>query len=557
VVRELEKALSLPRPVCAILAARGLHDGAAAKAFLRPRLDALHPPERLTDAVRAAERLSRAIEGNELVFVHGDYDVDGVCSAALLTSVLRQLGGRVEPFVPHRVRDGYDLGRTGVQRAKAAGATLLVTCDSGIVAHDAVRHANEMGIEVIVTDHHTPGDTLPPAYAVVNPKRSDCDYPEDTLCGAGVVFKILERLVRERTGSVEALYPHLDLVALATIADLVPLRGENRILAHYGLRYLARTTRPGLRALLQVSGVDGGADARLEAGQVGFQLAPRINAVGRLGDAGDALELLLTDDPRRATELARALDRINTERRDEDGRTFDDAIHRLTGTFDPDRDFGVVVAGEGWHPGVIGIVASRVVERIHRPVVLIALDGDSARGSARSIPELHLHDTLTECAPHLGRFGGHRQAAGMDLSPDAIPAFGDAFNAAVRRRLPDGIPAPLLRADLELAPEAVTDELHHWLGYLGPFGMGNPRPVFLARGAELSGAAREVGRGHLKLRIRGRGELDAIGFRLAHRHRPDRVPSRVDLAYQIRTNEYRGRRTLQARLLDLRPPLEG
>ena len=514
----------------------------------------MHPPMALADMGDAVDRIERALAAGETIFVHGDYDVDGICATALLTRALRSLGGTVVPFVPHRMRDGYDLTRAGVERARRAGAGLLVTCDSGIRAHDAVGYARQVGIDVIVTDHHTPAETLPPATAVVNPGRTDCRYPEKGLCGTAVVFKVMEALHERRGRDRQELLVHLDLVALATIADLVPLVGENRVLARFGLRYLAHTSKVGLRALLEVCGMGAATgDGSLEAGQVGFQLAPRINAVGRLGDAGDALELLLTEDPVRARHLAHALDALNTKRREEDRRTLDGALQSLSESYDPDRDFGVVIAEEGWHPGVIGIVASRVVERIHRPVILIALDGDGGRGSARSIPDLHLYEALSECREHLERFGGHRQAAGMDLKASSVDALRKAFNDAVRTRLGGTAPTPRIRADLALPLDQATPELHHWLEYLGPFGMGNPRPVFVAREAQLHGTPREVGRGHLKLQLaREGGPVEAIGFGLVARHPPSSLPSRVELAFQLRENEFRGRRTLQARLLDLR-----
>jgi single-stranded-DNA-specific exonuclease len=551
-VEALARELKLPLPLCRVLAVRGLTDGEGARAFLRPLLDHLHPPELLSDASLAASRIAEAIQGGETILVHGDYDVDGVCAVTLLTCWIRTLGGRVVPFVPHRLKDGYDLGPAGLAAAAEAGASLLVTCDCGTVAHDAVRTARDRGLDVIVTDHHTPGDQLPPALAVVNPARSDCGYPNPALSGTGVVFKLCQLLGRKLGRPLDELIPHLDLVALATVADLVPLRGENRVLTRYGLRALGITGRPGLQALKEVSGIEGDV---VEAGQVAFGLAPRINAAGRMGAAADALRLLLTDRPGEARELARELDRLNRERRDEDERTLEQALAHLARDYDPGRDLGVVVSGEGWHPGVIGIVASRVVERIHRPVVLVSVGEGGARGSGRSVPGVDLHAAIQGCAEHLTRFGGHRQAAGMDLDPQQIPAFRDAFNRQVTRQLDGRPPRPTVRGDAPLALSEVNRELHHYLGYLGPFGMGNPRPVFWSRAMEVDGRPRTVGRGHLKLLLRDGGErLDAIGFGLA-----DRVPADslgrgpVDVLFQLRENEYRGVRSLQARIVDLRP----
>jgi single-stranded-DNA-specific exonuclease len=304
-VQLLASELNLPPALCRILVARDVVDPDAARAFLRPLLDHLHPPELLTDARLAADRILKALDRDETILVHGDYDVDGVCSTALLTLWLRELGGRVVPFIPHRMRDGYDLGPAGLEAAEAAQASLLVTCDSGIVAHDAVARARTSGIDVIITDHHTPGPTLPPALAVLNPSRQDCTYPERSLAGVGVAFKLCQLLGRLRGRPAAALLPYLDLVALATVADLVPLTGENRVLVRYGLRVLNETSRPGLKALRKVTGLEG---KEVDSGKVGFVLAPRINAAGRMGAADRALELLLADDPVRALVLAQELE---------------------------------------------------------------------------------------------------------------------------------------------------------------------------------------------------------------------------------------------------------
>lgn len=550
-VAALARTLSLPPALCAVLVARGMHEAEAVRRFLRPLLDHLHPPEALPDAGAAALRLETALARGETILVHGDYDVDGVCATALLVRFLRRLGGRVVPFVPHRTRDGYDLGPAGVEAARAAGATLLVTCDSGIAAHGAVGEARAAGIDVIVTDHHTPGETLPPAQAVVNPVRRDSAYPEAILCGAGVAWKLCQLLSERRGEDPKALYPLLAFVALATVADLVPLEGENRVLVRYGLRYLAHTRIPGLRALLTSAGVEG----EVDAGQVGFLLGPRINAVGRIGAAETALRLLLTEDAVEAAALAEELEAANRARKEEDRRVLHEALALLRNAYDPDRSFGVVVAGEGWHPGVIGIVASRMVERIHRPVVLVALDGDRGRGSGRSIPGVHLYEALAECRRHLARFGGHRQAAGLDVARGDVEGFRASFDAAVRTQLQGTPPVPRLAGGIPLPLAEATEELHHLMGYLAPFGIGNPRPVFRTAAVEVAGTPREVGEGHLKLRLRhGPHELEAIGFGLARRRPAEALAGRqVEALFQLRTNAYQGRVTLQARLLDVRP----
>lgn len=547
----LAQSLKLPPALGRVLVARAITDEAGARRHLRPRIEHLHDPRSLAGIDDALDRIERAIADGETILVHGDYDVDGVCATALLTDWLRRFGARVEPFVPHRLRDGYDFGDAGIARAHEVGATLAVTVDCGTVAHEAVRRASATGLDVIVTDHHTPGPELPRAVAVVNPQRADCGYPERSLCGTGVAFKLVQALAARRDVALDALLPDLDLVALATIADLVPLAGENRTLVRFGLRALERTRRPGLAALLDTSGL--GRD-RLESGRVGFVLAPRINAVGRLGDAGDALRLLLSADEAEARRLALGAEETNRARQDEDRRTLDEALEELERTFDPSRDYGVVLAREGWHPGVIGIVASRIVERIHRPVVLVALNGDRGRGSARSIPGFHLYDAIHACADRLDRFGGHRQAAGMDLAADAVEPFRDAFNREAGRRLEGVELRPSLRIDLELSLAEADLPLADLFAYLGPHGIGNPRPVFVARDLTVRGRPRVVGQGHLKVDLEQGGALvPAIGFGLAERLPPERLEgARVDAVFQLTANEFRGRRSAQLRLLDLR-----
>jgi len=550
-VRELAAALGLPDTVCSVLATRGFTTADEAKRFLRPRLDHLHDPAQLADGIRAAERISSALSAGETILVHGDYDVDGICATALLTRWLRALGGTVVPFVPHRVRDGYDFSAAGLAAAREAGASLIVTADCGTVAHEAVHEARDAGIDVIVTDHHTVADALPDATAVVNPRRPDCPYPEKGLCGTGVAYKMCELVGSLVRGSRDDLTSYLDLVALATVADLVPLTGENRVLVTYGLRRMAASRVKGLTALLEASGVP---PTDVTAGRLAFVVAPRINAAGRIGEAADALRLLLTEDSGEAARLASGLEETNRLRRDEDRRTLDEALELLAEGYDPASDFGVVLWSEGWHPGVIGIVASRVVEQVHRPVVLVALDGEEGRGSARSIPGLHLYEALAECSAHLGRFGGHRQAAGMDVARDALPAFREAFNAAARGRLRAEDLRPALLPDLEVFLEDLDLELAHWLSYLGPHGIGNPGPLLLARGVALGGA-KLVGENHLKASLESGGSrLDAIGFGLAERYAPEAVGEGLfDVLFKLERNEWRGVARPQARLVDLRP----
>jgi single-stranded-DNA-specific exonuclease len=550
----LERELKLPPVLCRMLAQRGLTDPAAARQHLRPRLDTLHDPLGLADMDLAVTRIGLALQKGERILVHGDYDVDGICCAALYTRVLRALGGRVDTFVPHRLTDGYDLSQAGVRRAVECGAGLILTGDCGIVAHEAVAAAAAVGVDVVITDHHTPGAELPRAVAVVNPNRADCGYPEKGLAGAGVAYKLCQALVAAHGLDREALLWHLDLVALATIADLAPLRGENRVLAHYGLRVLAQTRNLGLAALIESAGIDPGQG--ISAGQVSHVLAPRLNAVGRLGAAQRGVRLLLSESGAEAEALARESADENRARQTLDRDTLQAALADLEQWYDPARDYGLVLAGEGWHPGVIGIVASRVVELVHRPVVMVAMDrtAERGRGSARSIPRFDLYAAVHACGALLERYGGHHQAAGMDVRLERLDEFRAMFNDYARRTLAPEDLQPELKVDQELPLAAANASLLGLLRHFGPFGIGNPAPVFVSRRVRVLGYPREVGDGHIKLRLHQDGaELEAIGFRLAERLRElDVTRGPIDVAFQLQENHWNGRSELQARLVDLR-----
>ncbi|MCA9738645.1 MAG: single-stranded-DNA-specific exonuclease RecJ [Gemmatimonadota bacterium] len=550
-VRALEHTLRLPPSLCALLVARGHGEPERARRYLRPLVEHLHDPAALPDAERATARIRAACAGGERILVHGDYDVDGISGTALLSTFLRGMGADVVPFVPHRLRHGYDFGPAGVAAAEEAGCGLIVTVDCGIRAHAAVDAARAAGIDVIVTDHHTPAPTLPAALAVVNPNRADSSYPNPGLAGAAVAFKLCELLARQIGMPRDDLLPHLDLVALASIADLVPLTDENRALTRIGLRALERTERTGLRALLEATGLAGGT---LEAGAVGFVLAPPINAAGRIADARQALDLLLESDPARAATRAGELVRLNQQRQEEDRRTLAEALADLGRQWEGGGRHGLVVVGEGWHPGVIGIVASRLVERVHRPVVVVSLDGDRGRGSARSVPGFHLYEAIEGCGHLLERFGGHRMAAGLDVGRVQLEAFREAFDRIARERLTEELLQPALSPDLELDLAHIDDAFYDLLRHAGPFGVGNPRPLFLARNVPLTSPPRSVGKGHLALELgAGRARFGAVGFGLADRIPPDVLGTGpVDVVFQIRRETWRGRTSLRLRVSDIR-----
>ena len=540
-------------PFCCLLYRRGCRDAKAAREYLRPRLSTLPGAERLPDMAVALARIERAIESEEPILVHGDYDVDGIASAALLRRGLERLGARVQAFVPHRTRDGYDLGEAGLQRARDAGARLIVTVDCGMTAIEAIERAGDSGIDVIVTDHHRPGLRLPPAVAVVNPHRADSDYGFTGLTGVGVAFKLLAGLYERAERPEGELNRELDLVAIGTIADRGPLVAENRTLARAGLRVLARTRNLGLRRLMELARVApyGG---RVPAEDVAFRLAPRLNAAGRVGAAEDALRLLVTEDSSEAEDLAWALEEQNRRRRSADRRVLQEAEGELLRRFDPEHHGAAVLWSEDWHPGVIGIVASKLAERLGRPTILISLEGDRGRGSARSAGGVSLVDALDECADLLDRYGGHRDAAGLDIQRSRLEEFGRRFVAAVKRLQEDTRPSGDLdlAIDLELTVEDALASIAPWMSHLEPVGYGNPRPVLLSRAVSLEDVS-EVGRegGHLRATLVGPegGRLPAIGFGLGRRV-PEFAEGVWDVTFELVEDVWRDRSRVQARLLD-------
>lgn len=545
-VERLCLELKLPPLLCRLLAARGFVDPETAKRYLRPRLEHLHDPHTLADMDRAVERIARAIRAGETVLIHGDYDVDGICSTTILTRTLRRLGGTVVPFIPHR-RDGYDLTAAGVAAARAAGATLVVTCDCGTSALGPIRELNAAGIDVIVTDHHLPGGPLPEALAVLNPRKPGCPSPDKDLCAAGVAYKLAIAVTLALGASPNPVYNMLDLVALATIADVAPLRGENRVLAIYGLRMLGESRSVGVRALVRAAGLD---RKRITAGRVGFILAPRLNASGRVGSAMRGLELLLAPDEATANPIARELEELNTHRQQIDRETLEQA-RDMVARLDLDRTYGIVLAAEGWHPGVIGIVASRLVEEFGRPAVLIALEGEEGKGSGRSITPFDLHAGISRCRDLLLRFGGHRSAAGITIARANVDAFAARFNAVAVQTLTPADLVPELRADVEVELHEINDGLETLLRYVEPCGIANPAPVLVARGVTVASTPRRVGRDGVRVLLRQAGtELSALSWGLAARASELAPGTIIDVAFRLERDDWNGE--LQARLADFR-----
>ena len=548
-VRELAEALSLPEVACRLLLIRGYASAEDAKLFLRPRLDMLHDPLKFLSMDKAVDRLARAVRDQELVFIHGDYDVDGISSTTLLTRAIRVLGGKALPFIPRRIEDGYDLSDAGVDAAIAAGAKVVVTCDCGTSAVSPVARLCKAGIDVIVTDHHLPGGELPDCLAILNPKRTGCGYPDKDLAAVGVAFKLALALARALGKNENFIWGMLDLVALATVADVAPLRGENRVFVRYGLKVLADTQNVGLRALIRAAGLSG---KPLTAGRIGFILAPRLNAAGRLGHAIRGVELLLSENEHEANAIARELEELNNKRQELDHATLEQARERVL-QLDLDDTFGIVLADESWHPGVIGIVASRLVEEFGRPTVLIALAGDEGKGSGRSISKFDLHGALGQSREFLLRFGGHRAAAGVTIARDKVNDFAARFNDVAKSLLTPEDLVPEIRVDLEVSIDGMDERLESLFRHFEPFGIGNPSPVLLARNVTLAAPPRLVGKDGLKVVLdTGTGSLDALGWGFAHRAAEFQAGSKVDIAFRLERDEYRGESYLQARIADMR-----
>ncbi len=541
-----------PTILSRLLVQRAITSPEEAALFLSPSLAGVSDPFLLKGMSAAAERVVKARRSGEKVCIHGDYDVDGITSVALLESFFRDVGIAVCHVIPLRLEDGYGLSTEGVDEALALGATLLITVDCGITSIREARYCQKLGIDLIITDHHTPGEELPEALAVINPLQKGCNSPFRQLAGVGLAFKLV-MAVRSllRAEGLFDLNPepnlrrYLDLVALGTIADLVPLLSENRIIATFGLKELSFSERIGVIALKKAADVEGD----VNSGAVGFRLAPRLNAAGRLDDARRGVELLLSCDPEVAASIATELDAANRERQQIEKEMLADAVAMVNSDESLKSGCSIVLSSRKWHPGVIGIVASRIVELFHRPTILIAVQDGIGKGSGRSIPAFHLYEAIKAASGGLVRFGGHRQAAGLTVNEADIPAFAEEFKAVAAHKLCNDDMIPLLTIDSELMPEEISIELVNSLERLRPFGMGNPEPVFMLAGAKVL-EARTLKDLHLKMRVVSGGrEFEAIGFGMAGEAKTGDL---IDIAFTPDINGWNGRKLLQLRLKGIR-----
>ncbi|MDP2682418.1 MAG: single-stranded-DNA-specific exonuclease RecJ [Deltaproteobacteria bacterium] len=545
-----------------LLINRGLVEIDKAFSFLSPSLKNLHDPFGMKDMDRATERIIKAIKGNEKIAIYGDYDVDGTTATALLYLFFREVGICVDYFIPERLKEGYGLNNQALRHLFDSGARLVITTDCGITNYEEVSFANSIGLDVIITDHHEPSDRLPPAYAILNPKQPECAFPFKELAGVGVAFNLVIALRSKLkecgyfADNIPNLKHYTDIVALGTIADMAPLVDENRILVKYGLDELTLGKRPGIRALKEVSGLNG----IVKAGSVGFQLAPRINAAGRLDNAGKGVRLLITDDDKEAMDIARELDRENIDRQRLEKGILSEAVEIIEKEeFEIHKKKAIILAKEGWHPGVIGIVASRLIDRYHRPTIIISLKDGVGRGSARGIKNFHILDGLDACKDLLEKYGGHKMAAGLTIRMENIKLFESAFYNLAEKNLTLEDLLPEVSLDSYIALDELNEKMVQEMESLAPFGMANPEPLLGARDASIV-QSKVVGNNHLKLRIkqgsgaRGQGATvwDGIAYRMGQKHPLN--GNNFDIAFIPYIDEWNGNRNLRLKVKEINRP---
>ncbi|MGA1843313.1 MAG: single-stranded-DNA-specific exonuclease RecJ [bacterium] len=562
-IDRLARALDLHPVVCQILAQRGFETPESITGFLRPDLTSIHNPFLLKDMHHAVERIDHALKKGHPMLVYGDYDVDGITASAMLAECLTGYGGNVQVRLPNRVTEGYGLHPRVIEEAHRNGITLIITVDCGTSDHEAATRARDLGIDLIITDHHHPPDTLPEAAALINPKQPDCPYPYKDLAGVGVALKLVQALALSRQGRQmslhqvgywpEALNRYLDLVCLGTIADVMPLTGENRVLVKFGLEALRDTTRPGLWALKEATGING---KEMTSGAVGFVLAPRINATGRLQGPEAGLRLLMTPSPQEGEHLARLLNQQNQKRREVEEGILRTAHRKIKEELDLDAEMAIILADPDWHPGVIGIVAQKLVEEFYRPTILISLQSGIGKGSARSIPCIHLYALLDHCRHLLKDFGGHARAAGLTIDEGMIPAFRKRANEVLNEQYIREELVPEMTIDAVIDGHSLDSSLIEQLEILGPFGSSNPEPALCLKGLCSTAPPRLLKDAHLKIRFRGASGIhEAIGFNM--RHVWERMTGSLgerawDVVFYPQINNWQGVRTIQLRLKDIK-----
>lgn len=551
-VSALQDDLGVSEKIARLLVLRGINSYDKAKSFFRPSLAHLHDPFLMKDMEQGADRLARAIRQREKILIYGDYDVDGTTATALLYIFLKDFGVDVDYYIPHRFKEGYGINRDGIRCAIETQRDLIVSVDCGITAIEEARIARDNGIDLIICDHHNVADELPEATAVLDPKREDCNYPFDGLSGAGVGFKLVQGTTRILGLSSKMPLKLLDLVAISTASDIVPIVDENRVLMREGLKRINAGPRPGIRALLELIHMEPGT---INTSNIVFSIGPRINAAGRMGDASKAVKLLIANTPADAKARAHELESINIKRRDCDTQTMEEALLKVDNEYNLEQVSSMVLHDADWHLGVIGIVASRLVDTYSRPTIMLSTVDDVLKGSARSIKGFNIYDAIKECEDLLEQFGGHEFAAGLTIKPENLKEFRRRIDRIAARKLSDEDFQPDLSIDSEL--DLSTIDMRFWklLSQFEPFGPGNLRPVFVSKGVRVVGVPTIVGKGHLKMRVaqNGSGVFDTIGFNM-HEYLPvirNRAKGSMKIAYNLEENYWNGNRKLQLKLRDI------
>ncbi|HRF25738.1 MAG TPA: single-stranded-DNA-specific exonuclease RecJ [Ferruginibacter sp.] len=547
----LQASLKISPVICRILTQRGIHTYEEARHYFRPSLNDLHSPWLMKDMDKAVQRIDKAIRDKEKVLVFGDYDVDGTTAVASMFSFLKNIidPTLLEFYIPHRYREGYGISQAGIDYAKAQGFSLVVALDCGIKSVDLIDYALTLGIDFIICDHHLPGQEIPKAVAVLNPKQSDCAYPYKELCGCGVGFKLMSALAETFNISRERLYEYLDLVATAIAADIVPMTGENRALAYHGLKKINENPCPGIRSLIKLGGIQ----KKLTITNVVFVIAPRVNAAGRMDDARKAVELFIEQDPERALDIAGMLHADNSDRKEADSSITEEALEIIRSDEALINRKSSVLFREHWHKGVVGIVASRLIEHYYRPTVVLTRSGDVLAGSARSVPGFNLYEAIYACREHLLGYGGHFAAAGLSLLPENLDAFSRQFEAVVSSSIEERLLIPEIIIDADIDLKDITTGFYKILEQMEPFGPDNMRPVFIARKVRNTGGSRVLKEAHLRFEVRqGNSVLTGIGFNMAGRFHILQSGKPIDLVFTIDENEWNGQVNLQLKVIDLR-----
>jgi single-stranded-DNA-specific exonuclease len=549
IAAQLQAALKIHPVLCNLLAQRGIADYEEAKAFFRPDLSQLIDPWLLKDMQKAVDRILQAFGSGEKILVYGDYDVDGTTSVACMYKFLRRHYEAVDFYIPHRYREGYGISKAGIDLAIEQGFTLIIALDCGIKSTELIAYAKQAGIDFIVCDHHTPDDELPVAAAILNPKQIDCAYPFKDLCGCGVGFKLISALCQQMKLPPEEAFEYLDLVATAIAADIVSMTGENRVIAYFGLKKANENPNAGIKALCELSGLK----EEIHINNLVFMIAPRVNAAGRMDDAKKAVQLFISDTPEEALLWAEQLHTDNTHRREADSSITDEALALIGSDDEQLKRVSTVVYQPHWHKGVVGIVASRLIEHYYRPTIVLTQSGDYVAGSARSVHGFNVYDAVHKCKDLLLGYGGHFYAAGMTMEPENVEAFCKKFDEVVRASIDVEMLVPEILIDAELNFTDINITFYRIICQMEPFGPGNLRPTFITRNTSDTGHSKVVKEKHLKFSLRQNGLVfSGIGFGLADKIDIVKSGKPIDIVYKIDENEWNGNRSLQFKVLDVK-----